>query len=253
MLHTVDDVRHNGTRRGQLARAFAVEHHVARRVAAHHNAVEYIVHARKLAAAVHEHRANHNMHLSVFELLHRADELNDTAPNVCKIDVLQRDLRNALCVNGIRVHVRAERQRRQNADLAAGVQALHIGARVALRVTKLLCKLQGVFKVHLLADHLRQNEVRRAVQNTGNLRYIVCGKALADGADDRNAAADARLKQEVEVIRLRDCKELRALLCHKLFIGGHNALAVFQTRLHKVIRRVQAAHHFHDDLYLGVI
>lgn len=53
------------------------------------------------------------------------------------------------------------------------------------------------------------------------------------------AAADARLKQEVEVIRLRDCKELRALLCHKLFIGGHNALAVFQTRLHKVIRRVR--------------
>ena len=48
VLHTVDDVRHNGTRRGQLARAFAVEHHVARRVAAHHNAVEYIVHARKL-------------------------------------------------------------------------------------------------------------------------------------------------------------------------------------------------------------
>ena len=49
----------------------------------------------------------------------------------------------------------AERKRGQNADFAAGILPLNIRGGIALRITELLCQLEGFIKAHFFGDHLR--------------------------------------------------------------------------------------------------
>ena len=102
-------------------------------------------------------------------------------------------------------------------------------------------------------DHLGQNEIRRTVQNTRDFNNVVGCQALADRADDRDAAAHTGLKEEVHVLFLRYLQKLRALRCHQLLVGCHNALAGFHAAHRIFKRRMQAAHHFHYNADLRIV
>lgn len=76
---------------------------------------------------------------------------------------------------------------------------------------------------------------------------------MAYGSDYRDSAADTRLKQEIEVILLREGQKLRALRGDELLIRGDDALSVFQASLYIVISGVKPAHDLGDYLYFGVV
>ena len=151
------------------------------------------------------------------------------------------------------IHMTAKGQRSQNADFTAGIVAFHIGRRVALCIAQLLGQRQSVIKGHLLPNHLGEDEIGGAVENTGNPDHVVGRQTLADGPDNGNTAADAGFKQEIQVVFLGDGQQLCALCRHQLFIGSDHALAIFQTGLYIIKRRMQTTHDFHDNLHLGVI
>ena len=54
--------------------------------------------------------------------------------------------------------------------------------------------------------HLRQHVVRRAIYDAEDFRDAVRRQALLQRHDDRDAAADARLEAEIDVMLLRQKK-----------------------------------------------
>ena len=102
---------------------------------------------------------------------------------------------------------------------------LDVSGGILLGKAKLLSKLERVGKLHSVLDHLGEDEVCGAVEDTCDFVYDVGYEALVHRADDRNAAADRRLKEEVNVVFLCESKQLCAVCRNKLLVGGHNALA----------------------------
>ena len=84
-------------------------------------------------------------------------------------------------------------------------------------------------------DHLGEDEVGGAVEDTRDLADVVRDQTLVDRTDDWDAAADSRFKHEVGVLLGRDRQELRAVGGDQLFVGGDDALAVAQTFLDELI------------------
>ena len=82
------------------------------------------------------------------------NQLDDATPAAGVFDVLGGKLGDALTVYQLRVQLAAKGKGCQNADFAAGIQALHIGSRVCFSVAQLLCHLQRLGKAHPFAAHL---------------------------------------------------------------------------------------------------
>ena len=138
-------------------------------------------------------------------------------------------------------------ERREDADLAAGVDALHVGGRVFFGIALFLRQTQRRGKVHVVRYHFTQNEVGGSVEDAGDLLDTVGGKAQAQRTDDRDPAADGRFKQEIDIVFAGEIQQHVALFGHKLLVGRHHMLALFETRGHKRKRRLHAAHRFHND------
>ena len=106
----------------------------------------------------------------------------------------------------------------KNTNLAARIEAFDIGRRILLGVTVILSQFESVLKAHRIKNHLGKNEIRRAVEYAGNLGYLIRGKALNNWAQNRNSAADARLKHEVYIILPCQFKQDIALFGNKLLV-----------------------------------
>ena len=154
------------------------------------------------------------------------DQLDDTAAGRCIGNILKGDLGDPLGTDILRIDVFPERKRRKDADFAAGVVALDICGWVAFGIAELLRECEGVLEPHALADHLGEDEVGSAVEDTGDLVDPVGREAHMQRADDRDTAAHARLKQIVDLVFPREREQLRALLRNQLLVGGYDTLAV---------------------------
>ena len=58
MFYAVDNIRYYRAGGRKLTGSLSVEHHIAGCVAAHHNAIENIIHIGKLAVARNQHRTD---------------------------------------------------------------------------------------------------------------------------------------------------------------------------------------------------
>ena len=142
----------------------------------------------------------------------------------------------------------------QNGDLAAGIAAIHIVAGVLrLGVAELLGNFQGLVKAHVLALHLRQHEVRRAVDDAADAADMVGGQALVHRGDDRRAAADAGFKQEGRAVLFGKGQQLCAVGCDHLLVGGADAAPALEAPAHIRVGKFCAANGLDDDLDFGVI
>ena len=249
VLGAVDNVCNNGAGCGKLACTSAVEYYVADSVASDENGVENIVNACKLAVALDEGGRNHCAYLAVAVACGSADKLDYAAPGFCVFNVCKGNFCNSLGVDLVGINVIAEAERSKNTNLSAGVLTLNVGAGVTLCVAELLSNFESVLKAHTVVNHLGEDEVCGAVENTRNFVYFVCGKALADGADNRDAAADTCFKQEVDVLFLGNLEKLIALCGNKLLVGGDNALACLEAVENEIVSGVNAAHCFNNNAY----
>ena len=87
-----------------------------------------------------QHRHDGRQNLSVFQTLHCTDQFNGTAKGLGELNILQRDVTDALGVNAFRIDVLFKYQRGENADLPAGILAVYIGRGVTLCIAQLLCQ-----------------------------------------------------------------------------------------------------------------
>ena len=130
---------------------------------------------------------------------------------------------------------------------------LNVGCRILFRVTELLSERESVSEGHIVIVHLREDEVGRAVEYTRDLVYVVSRETAVERADNRDSAADARLEEEVAVVRLSCREEDIAFFCDELLVGRGHALAPFEAGLDERECRLYAAHALGNSRYLVVV
>ena len=128
-----------------------------------------------------------------------------------------------------------------------------VGRRVFLGVTIELRLLERIGKGNAVVNHLRQDVVRRTVEDTADLVELVSSKALQHGADDRDAAADRCLKHIINAFLLGDFQQFFTAGSNQLLVGGAHAFTRQQTAARKLIRSAHAAHYLSHHRDLGVV
>ena len=96
-----------------------------------------------------------------------------------------------------RIDLAAQADGNQNGDLRAGVVPIDVGRRIRLGVAQRLRLFQRIGKRQPGAIHAGEDVVARAVQDAGHAQQPVAGQPFPDSADDRNAAGNRRLEQQL--------------------------------------------------------
>ena len=102
----------------------------------------------------------------------------------------------------IGVDAGAERERGENGELVGGVEAADVEGRVGLGVAEFLRLGEADAERQPLLLHARENVIAGAVEDAGDAPDRVAGEPLAQGLDDRHAAADRRLEGERDAVIL---------------------------------------------------
>lgn len=90
-------------------------------------------------------------------------------------------------------------KRSQNTDFTASVVAVDIGGGIPFGVAQLLRQRQGILEGSAVVNHLGQHKIGGAVENTRDLIHLIGRQALIQRAQNRNTAAYAGFKQEIQV------------------------------------------------------
>ena len=253
VLEGVHHVGHDSTGGGQLARALAVEDHVAQHIALDEDGVEDVIDTGQLVCLRHEAGLDTGGNAAVLAPLHPGDELDDAAQLLCRSHIIHRDVADAAGGDVLGVDLVAADQRGQDGDLAAGVAAVHIVAGVPrLGVAQLLSDLQSLVKAQILPRHLGEHEVGGAVDDAFHLGDDVGREALVHRGDDGRAAAHGSLEQEGAAVCLGQSQQLCAVGGHHLLVGGADAPAALEAGLDVRVSEAGAADGLDDDLHFGV-
>ena len=71
----------------------------------------------------------------------------------------------------------------------------------------------------------REDVVAGAVQDAGDAEQPIAGQPFPDGANDRNAARDRRLEQQLALVLPRQRQQLHAVRRDELLVGGDDRFA----------------------------
>ena len=121
--------------------------------------------------------------------------------------------------------LRARGDRRHDRRLGTGVETLDVGGRVTLGVAEALGFGEGGLVGHPLLAHLREDVVRRPVDDSHDPRDRFTAQALAQGPHDRNAPGDGRLEEQVDAGLLGNLEQLDPDVGQQLLVGGDHWLA----------------------------
>src|SRR6266480_2641326 len=80
----------------------------------------------------------------------------------------------------------------------AMIVAFDVGSRIPLRVAERLRVGEGVVERRALFRHARQHVVGRPVHDPGHAPDAIAGQGLAQRSNQRYAAGDGRLEEEVD-------------------------------------------------------
>ena len=154
-----------------------------------------------------------------------AEQLDAVAELVGGLDVGRRDAGDALDVDLVERHLRAEGEAGQQRELVGGVEAADVEGRIGLRVALGLRLLQHVGERAALLLHLGQDVVAGAVEDAVDAAHLVAGERLAQGLDDGDAAGDRGLEVERDAVLLGQLGQLGAVLGEQRLVGGDDMLA----------------------------
>ncbi len=186
--------------------------------------------------------------------LHRnAEQLDAIAKLVGGREIGRLDRGNALDIDRIGIDFGAERDRRQDRELLRGIEALDIESRIGLGIAEPLRILQAFGEGQLVLLHAGQDVIAGAVQDAVDAREGIAGKALAQGLDDRNGAADRGLEVERDAVRLGKLGKRQPVPRQQRLVGGDDRLAGFQRGFDRGLGRIAlAAHQFDEHIDAGI-
>ncbi len=134
-----------------------------------------------------------------------------------------------------------------------GVGAIHVKRRVGLGVALALGLLQNVGVAAAILGHAGEDVVAGAVEDALQREDLIGGEPLAEGADDRDAAADRRLEGDGLAVLPARVEDLGAVRRQQRLVGGDDVLARGQQIEHRLPGPVNAADDFDRDLDRRVV
>jgi hypothetical protein len=102
-------------------------------------------------------------------------------------------------------------------------------------------------------DHPRENVIRRAVQDAVNAFDAVGDHAVADGIDDRHAAADRGFETDRRFVRERGLEQFLAVRGEQRFVRGGRPTCGLQRREQQRARGLDAADDFDENIDFGSV
>ena len=188
----------------------------------------------------------------VARALHAAEQLDGVAAFCKRGDILLVNAADALGAHRLGIRQHAGGDSREDADLAAGVNAVHIRSGILLGIALCLRVRKRVGKAAAFRRHFGENIVGRAVQDAEDAGDLARQKVVCQRAHNRNAAAHAGFKRIGHAVCLGNLQKLFAEGGDDLLVGGDHALARRKCGFRIVIGRMCAPHHFGDERHLGV-
>ncbi len=177
---------------------------------------------------------------------------HDVAQVVRGRDVVGEEFGDAFPVHIAGDDTSAEGDGRDDRRLGRGVVALDVGGRIPLRVAELLCLGEGVVERRALFRHAGEDVVGRPVHDPGHAPDAIAGQGLAQRSNQRYAAGDGRLEEEVDARPLGRLEELLAGVGEELLVGRHDGLAGLERLGDERACRLDPADHLDDDVDVGV-
>ena len=169
-------------------------------------------------------------------------QLDAVVQQLRRLKVRTGQLGNPFAVDHLNGHMRMERHRREDREFVHRVIALYVRRGVRFGIAKRLRLFQRVLKALTALGHLREDVVRRAVDNAHHTGDVVGLHGIEYCADDRDAAANRRLEVQPRAGGFRRLFKRGPVLAHDFLVGGHNRLARLQRADDKRLRRFDAAH-----------
>ena len=143
----VDDVGDDSGGRRQRAGALAVEHRLADGVAAHEDGIVDAVDRSQWMRLRQEDRMDAHIDAVLIGILADSQQLDDIAEVLRVLDVVRRDLRDALDAHVIDRHVGVEAERGHNRGLVGRIVAFDVAGRIGFGVSLGLGVLEHVIEL----------------------------------------------------------------------------------------------------------
>ena len=147
----------------------------------------------------------------------------------------------------------AERDAGDDGRLGAGVVALDVGGGVGLGEAERLGLGQRVGVGRARLGHPREDVVGGAVDDAHHAGDALPHQRLAQRPDDRDAAGDRRLEEQVDAGALGRLEQLGAVLGEQLLVAGDDRLARLEGGEDQVAGGLDAADELDDEVDVGVV
>ena len=249
----IHHIGHHSGGGGQLARAAAVEHHIAHGVSGDRDGVEHILHTGQGVLTRDQVGGHKGAHLALRLPDGPAQQLDLIAAGVSIGHIGQAHSPDALGGNLVGIDVLPKRQGGQDAGLAAGVVTVHVGGGVLLGIAVGLSLLQSLVEGESRLDHPGEDVVGGAVEDTGDLIHLIGGQAGIQGPQDGDSTAHAGLEQIADAVLLGQLQQLIAVGGYQLLVGRDHALSGLQGTGGVVQGSAYTADGLHHDAHLGVM
>ena len=162
-------------------------------------------------------RRNHRIHAASHFFTH--SKYLDRQTRLFRVfKIAGRYFRDPLGVNILIIYLFSVREGCQDRNLTAGVISFDIRRRILLRIAKLLRLFQYILKIGSLVCHFRKDKVRRSIEDPVDLLDLIGRNALVQWPYDRDAAAHARLKEEIDLFVFCDLDQLGAVCRHQFLV-----------------------------------
>ena len=220
----VDEVAEHGRGGRHPARSPAVEHEAAGGVGLDEDGVERVLHAGQ--RMVDRHHGGMDPHGDlVVDLLDESKQLHHVAEFAGRLDVGRRNGRDPFAVHVAGHDLGAEGDGGEDRGFGGGVEPFDVGRRVTFGVAEALGFGQRFVERHPRLGHAGQHEVGGAVDDPGDAADPVAGQGLPQRPEQRDAAADRRLEEEVDAVGLGRLEQLPAEVGQQLLVGRDDRLA----------------------------
>ena len=163
-------------------------------------------------------------------------------------DVVGRDVLDALVADLVEVHGRVEREPGEDRHLGGGVAARDVVGRVGLRVAEVLGLAERRLVGHPGARHLGEDVVRGAVDDPVDPLHVRGGQRLLQHADHRHHPGHGGLEAQLHAVLAGARPQLLPVLGEQQLVGRDDVPPGAHRPQHVVARRVDAAHHLHDQV-----
>ena len=200
-------------------------------------------------------KLRHNAHNEsiTLNLLNVSNQFEATLLLVCKTDIIVIHIRYTVGKNLLWCDIQTKGVDGDDDKFEQRIPTVNIECRITLGKTQILSQLQCVGIRHLLIENLRQNEIRRAIQDTFNRSQKVVIVILLQVTNYRNTTASRSIVQQSHIVTSLQLYQLLDMAGKHLLITRHYGQTHLQCSLNDSICGIGIINQLNNKVNIRVI